>query len=164
MGPLVTLLVLVFLGWAGVIFFQFRQTKTEALAVFEAEKSRGEIGADEDFAPYERAYLLTSPLRLAVYRWVSGIAAIIAFLVTIIIASYIWARLYYLNDRPDWMTEGELVHSFCLALCGMGALVFVAWVFVRRFHSHKPPLFDATWAAEKQKAQHNAQSGHTNPA
>ncbi len=149
MSPYFVLLILGLLVWVGFLVLQYRKIKEEARAVFDASVRRNEISASEDYSIFERVYLKTSDLRVGVYRITALIAAIISLPISISVVGFIWARFYYLLDRPAWMTEGELVHSFFLAVSGMLGLVGVAAIFARRYHEFRPGRFEDEWEAEK---------------
>ena len=164
MGQLFLFILLVFAAWAGLIFLQYRNTRREAADVYEAQTSRGEISKTTDYSIYEAVYLQTSSVRLSVYRWLAAFSAVFAFAVSVSLGAFLWARTYYLNGNPSWMTEGELVHSFSLALIGMGTLVLVAWLFVRRYHSRKPADFDLEFERAQAASQSDVNNGSTHPA
>jgi hypothetical protein len=150
LAPFILVLVVVFGIWGGVIYLQYKRSFTEAKAVFNARRNRAEFPADEPFEPFERAFLRTSDVRVSVYRWLASLFASFSVPFFIMLGGIIWARLYYLSGRPTWMTEGELLHLFYLALCSMGGLVLVAMIFTRRYHTRHPADFETEWENEKQ--------------
>ena len=152
MGLLFWIFCLATLAGCALVAYQYRQTKAEARIVFNAARRRGEFSDSEAFAPFERAFLLTSDLRVGVYRILAAICAMIPLPITVSVVSFIWARFYFLLDRPAWMTEGELVHSFFLAVTAMLGLVGVAAFFARRYHERHPLNFDQEWEKAKSEA------------
>lgn len=164
MVPFILVLFVVFGIWAGVIYLQYKRTFTEAKAVFNARKNRAEFPADEPFEPFERAFLKTSDVRVSVYRWLASLFASFSVPFFIMLGGFIWARLYYLSGRPSWMTEGELLHLFYVALCSMGGLVLVALIFTRRYHTLHPADLDSEWENEKQADANLPDSTQTHAA
>ena len=157
MTQLVILFVATLFGGGGFIYFQYNRTKDEARAVYDARLKRDEVKPSEPYAPFERAHLVTSGLRVSLYRLVAGITAIISVPLSVGVVSFLWARVYFLLERPAAMTEGELVHSFFLVLTTMGTLVTVAWVFVRRYYKNSVGTFEEEWAKEKERFSDNMQ-------
>lgn len=152
LNPVLIVLALTFLVWAGSLYLRYRQTGTEARQAFDAARRRREFSEDEAFEPYRDAFLRTSDLRVGIYRLLASISAVISIPVSVTLISFIWARFYYLFGRPAWMTEGELVHSFTLAVFAMLGLVGVAAVFAHRYHKRRPGTFATEWDLAKDRA------------
>ncbi len=131
--------------------------------MYAAALRRNEFHSNEPYQPYERAYVRSYGTRVGVYRWLACLSAVITIPVSIIAISWVWARVYYLTNRPGWMTEGELVHSFALAVGTMVALVGVAAIFARRYHQFRPGTFNEEWEKEKTAGVENAGSGTPEP-
>ena len=148
MGP-VTIVLGLFVIWAAFVVFQFVMTRREARDMFELGRERGEIDAGEAYPPFERAYLRCSDLRVNVYRWLGAFAAVIALPVALWLVNMVWSAAYYAFDRPAALTEGELVHSFALAIFSFGALICVAAIFALRYHMYRPVRFEEEWMHQK---------------
>lgn len=149
MVPYIAALLIGMIVWAGILLAVYIHVRREARTAFESRSRRGDFAAHDSLPPFETAYLRTSGLRLQIYRWLATATALVCVTIAVPVLSIIWARLYYSLDRPAWMTEGELVHSFSLALGAMGTLVLVAALFVRLYYMRRPGSFEAEWAKEK---------------
>ena len=135
--------------WAGMTFLFHRRLKKEARYLFELGKKRGEILESEPFPPFERAHLDTSGFRAAVYRWLGAVTGVIVLPIAAVLLDFIWVRLYYLGGQPEVFAQGELIHSFYMAVGCMGSLVGVAAFYTRRYHKGRPPHFDTAWENER---------------
>tara|TARA_Y100000052_G_C2955469_1_gene89801 strand:+ start:15999 stop:16499 length:501 start_codon:yes stop_codon:yes gene_type:complete len=140
-----------FIVWALLIFWNFFGIRREAQAVYRAARNRGEFPDTEPFGPFERAYLKTSVLRVSIYRWLASLVAVVSLPFVVAAFNWLWVRAYYLFQADDVFGEGQLIHSFYLAVGSLSGLVFVAGVFAWYYHKGRPADFDLAWEAEKQK-------------
>lgn len=138
-----------FIVWALLIFWNYFGIKKEALAVYRAALNRGEFPESEPYPPFQSAYLKSSVLRVSIYRWVASLVAVISLPVVVSFFNWLWVRVYYLFSADDVFGEGQLIHSFYLAVCSLAGLVFVAGVFAWFYHKGRPVDFDEAWEKEK---------------
>ena len=153
-----------FAAWAGILFYQFRLAVREADGAFSRAQADGRFSSDETLAQYETAWLRTSPVRVGLFRWVASALAVLSVPLTVFIVSLIWKLLYYSLGRPVALTEGELVHSFGLAVISIAVLVLIAGVAARRYHMFRPTDFDSEWIRQKTVPQNGFMpAGPANP-
>lgn len=143
-------LVAFYVLWAALIVWHFFRIRKEAHDVYEAERRRGEFPDNEPFEPYERAYLKTSSLRVFIYRWLACVTATVSLPVFVWLLNFIWVKIYYAIGADLVFEEGNMVHSFYLAVGSMAGLVLVAGLYARAYHLGRKSDFGQEWAVERQ--------------
>ena len=145
-------LVAFYVLWAALIAWHYFRIRKEALEVYEAERRRGAFPENEPFEPYERAYLKTSSLRVFIYRWLACVTATVLLPVIVWALNFVWVKIYYAIGADLVFEEGNMVHSFYLAVGSMAGLVLIAGLYARSYHVGRKNDFAKEWADERQIA------------
>lgn len=151
-------IIAVFCLWAGYIYWNYLSIRKEAVIVFNAARDRREFPASEPFEPFERAFIKTSSLRVSIYRFAATLTAVVMLPLSVAFLNFIWVRLYYLLKADLVFAEGNMVHSFYLAVGSMAGLVLIAGIYARAYHVGRKADFEGEWEAEKRAAEHTGLS------
>ena len=149
-----------FVLWAAYLYWNYRSIRKEAVLVFGAARDRREFPANEPFEPFDRAFLKTSGIRVGIYRFAASLTAVIMLPVMVSFLNFIWVRLYYMFRADQVFAEGNMVHSFYLAVGSMAGLVLIAGLYARAYHLGRKNDFEGEWEAEKRRSASSHLSAH----
>ena len=132
-------MALVFIGWAGLIAWKWKQAADLSREVYRVKREAGELGAHVGEEAFHKGYMQAERPRAMSYFFLGAVASTLSIPPLMGVFSRAWYEIWTLTGRYAPAAAGTLIHTFSLFVFSMLVMIVILWFAMRRYHTYPQP-------------------------
>ncbi|NBC21624.1 MAG: hypothetical protein GVY06_11370 [Alphaproteobacteria bacterium] len=132
-------MALVFIGWAGLIAWRWREAAKLSREVYKVKRDAGELKPHVKEEAFHAGYMRAERPRAMGYFFLGAVASAVSIPPLMGVFTRAWYEIWTLTGRHPPAAEGTLIHTFSLFVFSMLVMIAILWFTMRRYHTHPQP-------------------------